>query len=358
MSQKLLQIYDGLEVFSGEKNYTVLPNCSFRLFKRMSDARIVSLDRLMVASEILTYKPTERFPYPSHALLAEVFNVDERAIINSVKALCKAGLFVKMKGLYGLDKRKNVYDVRPLLNVIASYQESVNRGEFVVDVKAFCEDVLSGKIQPKRIELDQVSEASEASEAPSEAPQEERKVVVPEFDAPAEIQAVLDNVDDEYKVKIINALKTKHGQHLSTEATVSVLNRIIDRKASHEVSKAYITTALSKASNESENATQGNLKRSSGMNKLPKEIQKSVDSQKDVSIQFRDLKTKLGDDVLYLFQQETGITLGHEYSYSNNYDTIVSWFDKKVSEMGSVEAVQEQANKLLDDEVTELSASL
>lgn len=355
MSQKLLQIYDGLEVFAGEEKYIVLPQCSFHLFKRMSDARVVSLDRLMVATEILTYKHTERFPYPSHALLAKLFNVDERSIINSVKALCEAGLFVKMKGLYGLDKRKNVYDVRPLLKVIACFQEAENRGEFVVDLKAFCEDVLSGKIQPKRVDLDQ---PAEASEAPSEAPQEERKVNVPEYDAPAEIQAVLDNVDDEYKVKIINALKTKQGQHLSTEATVSVLNRIIDRKASHEVSKAYITTALSKASNESENATQGNLKRSSGMKQLPKEIQKSVDSQKGVSNQFRDLKEKLGEDILLLFQDETGITLSHEYSYSNNYETIVGWFDKKVSELGSVEAVQEQANKFLDDEMTKISASL
>jgi hypothetical protein len=150
VSQKLELIYENIDVLVAKKNFIVLPNEVFRFTKKMADARIISYDRLMVAWDTLTYKHDEKNPFPSHETLAKAFGIGKRAITGAISEIVDAGLFINEKGKYGTDKRKNTYNVSPLLNLLACFVERVREGVDVC-IKELYNDVVRGGMKARKV---------------------------------------------------------------------------------------------------------------------------------------------------------------------------------------------------------------
>jgi DNA-binding MarR family transcriptional regulator len=141
---QLQSSFRNMGALTNGRNFLKLPHETFRLLKRLDDNGILSLDRSMVLLEILTHKCDEKNPFPSQKVLQEHFEVGSTSIKNAISDIVKSGLFKVEKGLYGLDKRKNTYNVQPFLDLINCFVEDVRSGVSVC-VKTLLKEVLEGR---------------------------------------------------------------------------------------------------------------------------------------------------------------------------------------------------------------------
>ncbi|MBG9471988.1 hypothetical protein [Priestia megaterium] len=141
---QLQSSFRNMGVLTNDRNFLKLPHETFRLLKRLDDNGILSLDRSMVLLEILTYKCDEKNPFPSQKVLQEHFEVGSTSIKNAISDIVKSGLFKVEKGLYGLDKRKNTYNIQPFLDLLNCFVEDVRSGVGIC-VKTLLKEVLEGR---------------------------------------------------------------------------------------------------------------------------------------------------------------------------------------------------------------------
>lgn len=142
-------VFINMGSLTNSENFIKLPHETFCLLKRLDDNGILSLDRSMVLLEILTYKHDEKNPFPSQKILQEHFEVGSTSIKKAISDIVRSGLFIVEKGLYGLDKRKNTYNVQPFLDLLDCFVEDVRSGVNVC-VKTLLMEVLEGR-KPIRV---------------------------------------------------------------------------------------------------------------------------------------------------------------------------------------------------------------
>ncbi|PEJ48438.1 hypothetical protein [Bacillus wiedmannii] len=207
--------YDGLEVLENSKKYggfMQLTNYGFMFMYRVANAGIVSMERMAVAMDMLTFKHGEERPHTSQDTFAKRFDCTVKSIKAAVKDLKTSRLInIFKKG------RSNSYDLSPLLKCLASFIEHVHEGkEFCI--KRLIEDVLSGVYVPKRI-------------------QEEEQEVEPEFDEV--ITTSLDKLSDEDRKAAIPIIK-KYKENMSSKSVVFY----IELAATKERFEGYFHTCM------------------------------------------------------------------------------------------------------------------
>lgn len=228
MSQKLELIYENIDVLVAKNKFIVLPNEVFRFTKKMADARLVSYDKLMVAWDILTYKHDEKNPFPSHETLAEAFGVGKRAITGTISEIVKTGLFINEKGKYGTDKRKNTYNVSPLLNLLACFVERVREG-VDVDIKELFKAVVGGNMKARKV--------SKQEEQPKE------EVTMSE----AIVEAL--NGLNETRKQALEVIVKKHIERLDEETIIFYINRVNEKCTNDATFYKFATTCFNNANN-------------------------------------------------------------------------------------------------------------
>lgn len=143
-------IYENIDVLVNGRNFRVLPMEIFCFMEYIEDAGILSANRLNKAFIILAFKHDEKNPFPSHQLLMRMFNKGKRAITNAISDIVKSGLFINEKGKYGLDKRKNTYNVSPFLNLLGLFVEAFREGRDI-DIMRMYKEVISGKLKARKV---------------------------------------------------------------------------------------------------------------------------------------------------------------------------------------------------------------
>lgn len=213
--------YDGLEVLENSKKYggfMQLTNYGFMFMYRVANAGIVSMERMAVAMDMLTFKHGEERPHTSQDTFAKRFDCTVKSIKAAVKDLKTSRLInIFKKG------RSNSYDLSPLLKCLASFIEHVHEGkEFCI--KKLIEDVLSGVYVPKRI-------------------QEEEQEVEPEFDEV--ITAALNKLSDTERKEAIPVVQS-HMNRLSSES----IEFYIEVSIGKEHFKPYLNKCMKDGSDE------------------------------------------------------------------------------------------------------------
>lgn len=207
--------YDGLEVLENSKNYggfMQLTNYGFMFMYRVANAGIVSMERMAVAMDMLTFKHGEDRPHTSQDTFAKRFDCSVKSIKAAVKDLKTSGLInIFKKG------RSNSYDLSPLLKCLASFIEHVHAGkEFCI--KRLIEDVLSGVYVPQMVK-------------------EKEPEAEPVFDEV--VTAALDKLSDDDKKDAI-PLVQEHLNKLSSESIVFYIEGSIGK----ENFGGYLNTCL------------------------------------------------------------------------------------------------------------------
>ncbi|PEM65327.1 hypothetical protein CN613_25630 [Bacillus pseudomycoides] len=197
--------YDGLEVLENSSKYggyMSITNYSFAFMYRVANAGIVSLERMAVAMDMLTFKHGEERPHTSQDTFANRFGCSVKSIKAAVKDLKTSGLInIFKKG------RSNSYDLSPLLKCLASFVEHVHAGkEFCIN--RLIEDVLSGVYVPERV-------------------QEEEQPAEPVFDEV--ITAALDTLSEADRKAAIPIIE-EHGNKMSSESVVHYIEGAIGKE--------------------------------------------------------------------------------------------------------------------------------
>jgi predicted transcriptional regulator len=141
----MYEIYNGYEALTN-KDFIRVTNYIFPFLKRLNDEKIISLDRSMILSSILTFKTSQENPSVSISYLAKLFDVSEKAIKNAIRDL-KESLLVRVvkKG------RKNYYDLTPFLNALALFVEAFKAGEDI-NIRQLVKAAVTGEIEAKKAE--------------------------------------------------------------------------------------------------------------------------------------------------------------------------------------------------------------
>jgi hypothetical protein len=325
MSQKLKLIFDNVEVLTNGEKYIQLPNETFRLLKRLDDEGVISLDRSMVLMDVLTFKHDEKNPFPSHEALQEGFKVGSTAIKNAIKDIVTSGLVIREKGLYGLDKRKNTYNVQPFLDLLGCFVESVRSGVDVC-IKKLVKDVLGGRKAVR-------------TEGKKEEKKEEPKLS-------ENIMNAIGNVSDSRKKVYIKYI-TKHINRLDEETIIHTINKIEkffeEGKGSFE---GYVSHVFKGANNgdkavDEAKTLEKEKKRNTGNSRKPvrvemvpewldenkKEEKKVFDENEyDLDVSKEDARKIAKKYCRELCEKETGVSLD-----SDDFDfTFISWVSSKV----------------------------
>ncbi|MEY8748956.1 hypothetical protein [Alkalicoccobacillus gibsonii] len=241
-------INNNISVLSQIRKSYITQNEIFAFLKRMNDRNLESFNNLAIAFDILTFKHDERNPFPSHELLAERHDVQVRSITNAVSSLVKKGLFIVEKGKYaGMDKRKNTYDVTPLLNLFASFIEKF-RESYALDLTELYDEVLKGDYKPQvvpeqiELEFDEEEKPQEeaAAEKEEEAPAEEATVFS------ETVQAELDKLDSKKK-RIFSEVIGKHVDRLDDTTIVFYINRVLEKCNNEATFKQFATKCFDNA---------------------------------------------------------------------------------------------------------------
>lgn len=203
MSQTLQAIFNNNEALLGKEKYMVLPREINRLFIKLESAGIFSLKRSMLLQELLSHKTDDRNVYPSHDTLSENLEVSVTAIKNGIADIVESGLMKVVKGLYGLDKRKNTYDLTPFLDLLACFVEDVRAGKAVC-IKTLLNDVLSGNRTPRKAKENKPKvELPEAIKLTIEGVSDSRKTVYNKY-----VLKYLNTLDEETIIYTINKIET------------------------------------------------------------------------------------------------------------------------------------------------------
>jgi len=181
MSQKLDVIYDNIEVLTKKENYLVLANEAIDLIMLLDVHKILPLHRGHMILKLLTFKHDEKNPFPSHDKLQADWDIASPTTIkNYFKDIVKSGLVFVEKGLYGLDKRKNTYNLQPFLDLLGCFVEAVRSGESVC-IKTLVKEVLEGRKATRKAsagkEEKETPKLAESIENMLELVSEERKDV-------------------------------------------------------------------------------------------------------------------------------------------------------------------------------------
>ncbi|PGM50818.1 hypothetical protein [Bacillus thuringiensis] len=214
--------YDGLEVLENAgKNggYTQVSNYGFMFMYRVAKAGIVSLERLTLVMDMLTFKHGEEHPFTAQDIFAKRFDCSVKVIKEAVKDLKTSRLVnIFKKG------RSNSYDLSPYLKCLASFVEQFQAGATIC-IKSLIDDVLSGVYVPQMM-------------------REEESPVEPEFDEV--ITAALDKLSDADRKAAIPIIE-EHGHKMSSESVVFY----IELAATKERFKGYFNTCMDNGSDES-----------------------------------------------------------------------------------------------------------
>ncbi|NRQ72012.1 hypothetical protein HQK17_28235 [Bacillus cereus] len=214
--------YDGLEVLENSSKYggyMQITNLSNVFAYRVAKAGIVSLERMMLLSDMLTFKHGEERPHTSQDTFANRFGCSVKVIKEAVKDLKNSRLInIFKKG------RSNSYDLSPYLKCLASFVELFHAGEDIC-IKRLIEDVLSGVYVPQMV-------------------QGEEQQVEPKFDEV--ILSALDKLSDEDREAAIPIIK-KHGHKMSSESVVFYIERAMKK----ERFEGYFFTCMESGSDES-----------------------------------------------------------------------------------------------------------
>jgi predicted transcriptional regulator len=141
----MYEIYNGYEALTN-KDFIRVTNYIFPFLKRLNDENIISLDRSMILSSILTFKTSKENPSVSISYLSKLFDVSEKAIKNAIRDL-KESLLVRVikKG------RKNYYDLTPFLNALALFVEAFKAGEDI-NIRQLVKAAVTGEKEAKKAE--------------------------------------------------------------------------------------------------------------------------------------------------------------------------------------------------------------
>lgn len=213
--------YDGLEVLENSKKhggYTQLTNYSNLFMYRVAKAGIVSLERMTLAMDMLTFKHGEECPFTTQDTFAKRFGCSVKVIKEGVSDLKNSGFInIRKKG------RNNLYDLSPLLKCLASFVEHFHNG-IDICIKKLVKDVLSGVYVPQMVK-------------------EEEKPVEPVFDEV--ITGALDKLTDDEK-QIAIPLIQEHGNKMSSDS----VEFYIEASAGKEHFKAYFGKCMKTGSDE------------------------------------------------------------------------------------------------------------
>ncbi len=302
--------------------------------RKLSDANILSMERITLAFDILTYKHDEKNPYPSHELLAEKFEVSKRAVTQAVSDIVKCGLFINEKGKYeGLDKRKNTYNVAPLLNLLGRFVEDVRAGKKVNIVQMF-KDVVSGKSKAKK------------NEAPKPVPNE-KPILFSD-----EVEAALTLVSEE-RQKVLRPIVNKQLKQLPEGVIIDKIQVINDKCTDDSKLYAYANTIFRNALNGNASKTYKNAPKKPEGGNVEFGITKAVEADREAHKTYEELSKKLQTeyvDVAAYFEQDTGVTLSTTSKNILDIEIQVEqWLKDKTSEHGSYEAVVEKSNAVFMD---------
>lgn len=348
MSQKLELIYENIDVLVAKKNFIVLPNEVFRFTKKMADARIVSYDRLMVAWDTLTYKHDEKNPFPSHETLAKAFGIGKRAITGAISEIVEAGLFINEKGKYGTDKRKNTYNVSPLLNLLACFVERVREGVDVC-IKELYNDVVRGGMKARKVSATQ------------EAPKEE--VTMSEA-----IMEALNGLNETRK-QALEVIVKKHIERLDEETIIFYINRVNEKCTNDATFYKFATTCFNNANNgdkakqEAEAKKEAPKKQYEGKKKASRtEYVPSWMSgiKNEDELRYDALVAESHDYFLTEYTEETGIKLrvsNEQYIKADKeslFPAYKEWVNNKFTEQNEFATIQELGEHLQQEKYAEL----
>ncbi|MEC3417082.1 hypothetical protein P4159_05765 [Bacillus thuringiensis] len=197
--------YDGLEVLENSSKYggyTQITNLASVFAYRVSKAGIVSLERMMLLSDMLTFKHGDNRPNTSQDTFANRFGCSVKVIKEAVKDLKDSRLInIFKKG------RSNSYDLSPYLKCLASFVEQFQAGATIC-IKRLIEDVLSGVYVPQMMK-------------------EKEQPIEPKFDE--EITAALDKLPDADRKAAIPIIE-EHGNKMSSKSVVFYIERAMTKE--------------------------------------------------------------------------------------------------------------------------------
>lgn len=357
MSQKLTTIFENIDVLVGKNNFMVLPNETFQFSKALSDAKIISLDRLMVAWDILTYKHDEKNPFPSHETLAEKFKIGVRAMTGAVSEIVKVGLFINEKGKYGTDKRKNTYNVSPLLNLLGCFVERVREG-IDVDIKELFNEVIHGTTKARKV-------STKVEEPKKEEPKkEEPKKEVGLSEA---INNALATISESRRQALTNIIP-KHVDRLDDETIIYYINRVDEKCTDESKFYSFASTCFKNASNgdkkkeEQTPASNGgtSYKGSYGAKKVdmqPDWFDGSQEANRQRAKKHKELEEAYGD-VISLFEHEKGIKVSTESEYIRNEEALVNWYNERIKDFATREDMAYRSMQVYEDSLEVLFAEI
>ncbi|WP_144523507.1 hypothetical protein [Bacillus nitratireducens] len=277
--------YGGLEVLENSSNYggyTQITNLSNVFAYRVAKAGIVSLERMMLLSDMLTFKHGENHPNTSQDTFAKRFDCSVKVIKEAVKDLKTSGLVnIFKKG------RSNSYDLSPYLKCLASFVEQFQAGATIC-IKRLIEDVLSGVYVPQMMK-------------------EKEQPVEPVFDEV--ITAALDKLSDTERKEAIPLVK-KYENKLSSESIVFYMelsigqpsfggyfNTCMDRGSDIEVKQRKEAAAKPKPQRKAQSKGRKELV-PDWLNKKDEEDDSIAEIKSYIKLQVTEKGTELTNDIL------------------------------------------------------------
>ncbi|CUB09150.1 hypothetical protein BN2127_JRS1_00934 [Bacillus cereus] len=317
--------YDGLEVLENSRKYggyTQLTNYAFAFMYRVANAGIVSMERMAVAMDILTFKHGEESVFTSQDTFANRFGCSVKSIKSAVKDLKDVGF-----AIIGKKGRSNSYDLSPFLKCLASFVEHIHSN---VDfcIKTLVKDVLSGEYVPEMVK------------------QEEKKPE-PVFDEV--ITEAINKLSPEDKKEAIEIIP-KFLNSLSSESIVYYMEISVGQASFG----GYLSTCLRNGSDEQvAERKQEASKPKKQYSKKPVRKERNPDWLKDIKEgeQAKAESKKLFDNTYGVYTQEVYKDTHNKEEAFDNQGKFVAWFKKEVVKYGSKEEFEswceaESRNKL------------
>lgn len=128
---KRVDVWNNNEVIL-KAQYTMIPHGMDGFFKRLSDAKIMSLDISAVLRTLLEHKFDERNPFPGQELLAKKLGVSVSSIEKAIRYLVAGGFLIKVKKPKG--ERGLAYDIQPFIDKFAAFLIKCKENDYKVDV--------------------------------------------------------------------------------------------------------------------------------------------------------------------------------------------------------------------------------
>lgn len=322
--------YDGLEVLENSSKYggyTQITNYSNAFAYRIGNAGIVSVERMLLAMDMLTFRHNGESPFTSQDTFAKRFGCSVKSIKAAIKDLKDSCLINVSKS-----GRKNVYDLSPLLKCLASFVEHIHNGVDVC-IKTLVKKVLAGEYVPEMVK-------------------EEEKKPEPVFDEI--ITNELDKLSEEDRKSSVFLIE-KHKHKMSSESIAFYIEGAVGK----ERFGGYLRTCL-------ENGSDEDVRKRKEESAKPKPKSKQQYSKNPVRqemnpdwLQKQKEENETKEEQRKLFTRTYGTHTQERYKDIHSEEafehqgSFIAWFNTEVAKYGSKEAfeswcLEEARRKLME----------